>query len=103
MRVVALLNAFAEMLAIGAVGCPGEYGLVMLIHAGVVSSDPYADAMERGIKRFVRKPVPRTLQGVDPFFVIFCEGKLILDLEIKPGFTAVSENAGDNHVIQRIA
>jgi len=64
----------------------------MLIHAGVVCSDTDADPMDSRIKIFARKRVPRSLQNIYPVLIALCEDELVLDLEIKLGFTTV-ENA----------
>ena len=75
----------------------------MLIHAGVISSDAYTDATDRGIKLFTRKCVPGSLQDIYPVLIAFCEGELVLDLEIELGFTTVFENTFNSDVIERIA
>src|SRR2546427_13086552 len=74
----------------------------MLIHADVISSDAYPDATDRRIKLFIRKRVPGSLQDIYPVLIAFREGELVLDLEIKLGFTTALD-AFNNDVIERIA
>jgi len=69
-RIIAFVDALTEVLVVGAVGCPGQNRLVVLIDAGVIGADTDTQAVSRRIKRSLRKSVPSPLQDFSPLLIL---------------------------------
>ena len=82
---------------------PRQNRLIVLVGARAVGAYTDADPMQRGVEASPSEGVPRLLQHINPFRIVFGKGERVLDLNVEPSLTTVLADTLDYDVIERIA
>ena len=83
MRKVLFLDPFDKMVAIDTLCGPVNHRLIMIIYAGVISTNADTVTLDDGIKSLRRECIPSAAENLRPLPVILGKREFVLYLEVE--------------------